>query len=238
MYQNQITNTNVELFDFIGKQNAIVEGTFVQVERTEQITESYGKLDRTLGSYLKTLKDTTEVEEDSAESKRDLNAEMEKNIAVGFANASANKSMAASAIDASAAVVNAYLSEAVAAYLKDNVKFFKSVPPPFNAILLAGAGAAMSTGIQKIVQGAGNFTKDAIGAQYGFEGMVTEPTTFTVGEGGAAEYVSVQPMEGVNNAGGQGINIHISGNVMTQDFVENELSESIQEAVRKGVSFA
>ena len=163
---------------------------------------------------------------------------MEKNIAVGFANASANKSMAASAIDASAAVVNAYLSEAVAAYLKDNVKFFKSVPPPFNAILLAGAGAAMSTGIQKIVQGAGNFTKDAIGAQYGFEGMVTEPTTFTVGEGGAAEYVSVQPMEGVNNAGGQGINIHISGNVMTQDFVENELSESIQEAVRKGVSFA
>ena len=75
-------------------------------------------------------------------------------------------------------------------------------------------------------------------AQYGFEGTVTEPTTFTVGEGGAAEYVSVQPMEGVNNAGGQGINVYISGNVMSQDFVESELSERIQEAVRKGVSFA
>ena len=75
--------------------------------------------------------------------------------------------------------------------------------------------------------------------QTGFEGVVDEPTQFTVGEGGAAEYVSVTPMEGVNNAGGgQGININISGNVMSQQFVEEELSERIAEAVRKGISFA
>tara|TARA_R100000808_G_scaffold18837_1_gene41156 strand:- start:1232 stop:2833 length:1602 start_codon:yes stop_codon:yes gene_type:complete len=76
-------------------------------------------------------------------------------------------------------------------------------------------------------------------AQTGFEGVVDEPTQFTVGEGGAAEYVSVTPMEGVNNAGGgSGININISGNVMSQQFVEEELSERIAEAVRKGISFA
>ena len=74
-------------------------------------------------------------------------------------------------------------------------------------------------------------------AQTGFEGVVDEPTQFTVGEGGAAEYVSVTPMEGVNNAGGQGININISGNVMSEQFVEEELAERIQEAVRKGVNF-
>ena len=73
--------------------------------------------------------------------------------------------------------------------------------------------------------------------QYGFEGVVDEPTQFTVGEGGAAEYVSVQPMEGVNNAGGGGININISGNVMSEQFVEEELAERISEAVRKGVDF-
>jgi len=75
-------------------------------------------------------------------------------------------------------------------------------------------------------------------AQTGFEGVVDEPTQFTVGEGGAAEYVSVTPMEGVNNAGGQGMTINISGNVMSQDFIENELSEGIAEAIRKGISFA
>ena len=75
-------------------------------------------------------------------------------------------------------------------------------------------------------------------AQTGFEGIIDEPTQFTVGEGGAAEYVSVTPMEGVNNAGGQGMTINISGNVMSQDFIENELSEGIAEAIRKGISFA
>ena len=74
--------------------------------------------------------------------------------------------------------------------------------------------------------------------QTGFEGVVDEPTQFTVGEGGAAEYVSVTPMEGVNNAGGgAGININISGNVMSEQFVEEELAERISEAVRKGVNF-
>ena len=74
-------------------------------------------------------------------------------------------------------------------------------------------------------------------AQTGFEGVVDEPTQFTVGEGGAAEYVSVTPMEGVNNAGGQGMTINISGNVMSDQFVNEELAEKIKEAVRLGVDF-
>ena len=39
------------------------------------------------------------------------------------------------------------------------------------------------------------------------------------------------------NQGGGGINIQISGNVMTDDFVENELAEKIAEAVRRGTDF-
>ena len=74
-------------------------------------------------------------------------------------------------------------------------------------------------------------------AQTGFEGVIDEPTQFTVGEGGAAEYVSVTPMEGVNNAGGQGMTINISGNVMSDQFVNEELAEKIKEAVRLGVDF-
>jgi len=115
----------------------------------------------------------------------------------------------------------------------------------------AGANSALreGTGITKFIQAAAIIAQGLAnvkridsaykkqGAQYGFEGMVDEPTQFTVGEGGAAEYVSVQPMEGVNNAGGGGININISGNVMSEQFVEEELAERISEAVRKGVDF-
>ena len=44
-------------------------------------------------------------------------------------------------------------------------------------------------------------------------------------------------MEGVDNSGGGGINIQISGNVMTDEFVEEELAERIADAVRRGVDF-
>ena len=73
--------------------------------------------------------------------------------------------------------------------------------------------------------------------QTGFEGVIDEPTQFTVGEGGAAEYVSVTPLEGVNNAGGQGGSIVINNPIISSEFVETELPELIAEAVRKGTDF-
>ena len=78
--------------------------------------------------------------------------------------------------------------------------------------------------------------KESQEAQYGFEGVVDEPTQFTVGEGGAAEYVSVTPMEGVDNSGGGGVTIVVQGNVMMDDFVD-ELAPKIAEAVRRGTDF-
>jgi hypothetical protein len=118
-------------------------------------------------------------------------------------------------VDAASAVIKAYRDGG---------------PPPAN-FLAAGAVAA-----QQAPQLATVYANKP--AQTGFEGVVDEPTQFTVGEGGAAEYVSVTPLEGVNNAGGQGMTINISGNVMSQDYIENEFSEGIAEAIRKGISFA
>ena len=105
--------------------------------------------------------------------------------------------------------------------------------PPFNYIAAAGVVASGLANVASIRQ-----AYDKKQGQTGFEGMIDEPTQFTVGEGGAAEYVSVTPMEGVNNAGGgQGININITGNVMSESWVEEELAEKISEAVRRGVNF-
>ena len=104
---------------------------------------------------------------------------------------------------------------------------------PFPANLAAGA-VTLAQNAPQLATIYANKPK----AQTGFEGVIDEPTQFTVGEGGAAEYVSVTPMEGVNNASkGQGININITGNVMSEQFVEEELAERISEAVRKGVNF-
>ena len=159
-------------------------------------------------------------------------AAIQKNTAMGFAAASGSKTMAQAALDASKSALTGWIQTAIAEYLANQVKFFAWMPPPLNAIAIAGAAAAASTMFEQQI------SRVKTGAQYGFEGVVDEPTQFTVGEGGASEYVSVTPMEGVNNAGGgQGITVNISGNVMSEQFVEEELAERIQEAVRKGVDF-
>ena len=145
--------------------------------------------------------------------------------------ASGQKTVAKATADAAKIELNAYIKTAIANLIKNNAKHLAFIPPPANAVVLAGLATAASTAFMQQI--------DKIGAQTGFEGVVDKPTQFTVGEGGAAEYVSVTPMEGVDNAGGgQGININITGNVMSQQFVEEELSERISEAVRKGISFA
>ena len=52
----------------------------------------------------------------------------------------------------------------------------------------------------------------------------------------AVESIGVDTLENMNQGGG-GINIQISGNVMTDEFVEGELAEKIADAVRRGTDF-
>ena len=59
-----------------------------------------------------------------------------------------------------------------------------------------------------------------------------------VGEGGR-ERVTITPLEDVNLEGGtQGITLNISGNVLTDTFVEENVVPSLREALRQGETIA
>ena len=55
----------------------------------------------------------------------------------------------------------------------------------------------------------------------------------------AVESIGLETLNQMNQSGGAASNIlvNVSGNVMTEDFVEGELAESIKEALRRGVDF-
>lgn len=53
----------------------------------------------------------------------------------------------------------------------------------------------------------------------------------------AVESVGIETMNRINQTGSAGVTVNVSGNVMSQDFVEGELAERIKEAVRKGSNF-
>jgi hypothetical protein len=55
----------------------------------------------------------------------------------------------------------------------------------------------------------------------------------------AVQAVGLEAMNRINEGGGSGSNVtvNVSGNVMTQDFVEGDLAEAIREAARRGTDF-
>ena len=127
---------------------------------------------------------------------------------------------------------NLTIAQAIADAWASSTRALRDHPAPAS---YAFAASSIAMGLANVVNIEKAYQKSQ-SAQYGFEGVIDEPTQFTVGEGGAAEYVSVTPMEGVDNSGG-GMTIVVQGNVMTDDFVEGELAEAIADAVRRGTDF-
>lgn len=113
----------------------------------------------------------------------------------------------------------------------------KGITPPFNTII---AGIEMATSIaqankirtQQFEQGG------LVGGRRHSQGgtMIEAERGEFVMSRNAVESIGVNTLEAMN-AGGGAVNINITGNVMSSDFVEGELADKITEAVRKGVDF-
>ena len=55
---------------------------------------------------------------------------------------------------------------------------------------------------------------------------------------GAVQSVGIENLNRMNQGGGGGsVTVNVSGNVMSQDYVEGELAEQIKEAIRRGNDF-
>ena len=103
-----------------------------------------------------------------------------------------------------------------------------TLPPPAPQIAYA---AALASGLAQAYSVRKQAT--SMKAAEGMDEIVTEPTLLLAGEAGA-EYVDIEPLtnEGAGRKGG--INITFSGNILSQDWVENEAIPKIREAIRKG----
>ena len=121
----------------------------------------------------------------------------------------------------SKAVVDTY-EGAGAAY-----KALAGIPIIGPALGIAAEVAAIAAGMARV--------KEIKKAQYGADFVTSGPQLMMVGEAGA-EQVSVTPLEGPNTEGPQGrqLTINVTGNVMTDEFVETTLVDKLSEALRLG----
>ena len=122
------------------------------------------------------------------------------------------------------ALVDAYAS-ANAAY-----KAMVGIPVVGPALAVGAAATALGAGLANV--------KMIEQAATGMNKVVTNPTLILAGEAGA-ESVNITPLNDSTDAGGGGgaLTVNVSGNVLTSDFVENELAETIRESARRGTDF-
>lgn len=99
----------------------------------------------------------------------------------------------------------------------------------------------LNTGIASAIRGLqGAFGGRVIGAQTGFEGIIREPTTFTVGEGFRPERVSIVPINNDMSSRGSGedsnLNVHVTADSNFPEGFAADLSVQIAREVGAGMA--
>ena len=128
--------------------------------------------------------------------------------------------------EASRALANQYIVEGVFAAAKSALV---KVPFPLNLVAATVAAAGANALFNEILP--------VKKAATGFDGVVNKPTMFLTGEAGP-ESVQVMPLTpGMNQNGPQqGITVNISGGVVQDDYVRNELIPALNKATGTGAS--
>ena len=258
---NENSSETVEIFKaeivalnekaIIEQQQKLVKQELLQIQNAEFDTlEKKEKADKRANALLK--QQITLEEKLRAIKDKNIDANLKAANAVGdFAKkgaqlAGANAKQMAN-IEATMAIINA-----IGSGLKiTNSKMMKS--NPIAATIYAAATVAAGLAQAAIIKseaaklgasGGGSTPRFAEGGYVGGRPHSQGGTIIEAERGefvmsrNATESIGLETLNQMNQSGGGGsINVSVTGNVLTQDFVEGELAESIKEAVRRGSDF-
>ena len=220
-YEKHIDASNQVLDGFGGAVSAWEEKNNAEYAITRK------KLDKEEKDALEVLKNSVEykrasdkqkkkLEKDLADSQEKTRIKMEDKIAAKeYETAQWRHAIAVtqSIVDTASAVMKALVS----------------IPPNVPLSIAMGVLGAIQTGI--ILSNPP--TKNA---QFGMNEIVDSPTLILAGENNQAESVQITPLEGPNLEGpqSQGIVLNISGNVLHESFIEDNVIPQIREGLRLG----
>lgn len=226
-----IYNILIDALEKINEGNSLLTNTNKKVVKTEE--------DKT----KKTKKTTEELEKQLKVNKQLLESSFR--LGQGYKNAGD------AAVAGAKAVVVAKIQEAVIAYMAEAMT---KIPFPLS-LGVPALGAAMAAALGSVLSGSSSNVSNSVGGgatfgkfeQGGYVGGRPHSQGGTIIEAergefvmsrNAVESIGLETLNQMNQTGGgASINVSVTGNVLTQDFVEGELAESIKEAVRRGSDF-
>ena len=201
------------------EKTAILEKEQALIEKNKQLN------DESLKNEIKGKDDATKSTAANAEKELKIGQKLHKAV-IG------NRDEVIERIKGSAEALKAgKIKEGVAnAYVmaQEAYKAMAKLPIIGPALGVAAAAVAFAYGMKQV---------DGIKkAQYGADFVTSGPQMMMVGEGGGPERVQVTPLTDPNLDGpqGQALTVNVSGNVMSDEFVEDTLVEKIRESLRMG----
>ena len=217
---NSTNNTNTAFQDFWEENQ---EGAELLVSSFSNMTSALqSNLDARMKSELDALKATDKYKRADAEQQK----KMEKDKMAEFKNERLRLWKFEKASNLSEAGIN--IATAIT----------KALPNVFLASLVGAMGAVQIAAIAsakppKFAQGG------LIGGRRHSQGgtMIEAEQGEFVMSRNAVESIGIENLNRMNQGGGGAVTVNVSGNVLSQDFVEGELAENIKEAVRRGTDF-
>jgi len=215
-----------------------MEDILVAAENTDPIIVSMAILNDTAQEYLDTLQKIPEqifsaslAQEDAIATEAKLKKER-KDAAKEFGQNIQTMGKAYPEME-KAGKRAAQVQALVDAYASANAAFkaMAGIPVVGPALGATAAVAALGAGLANV--------KMIEKAATGMDKVVSQPTMILAGEAGP-EHIGITPLSSPNidgPAGGGSVTVNVSGNVLSQDFVEGELAENIKEAIRRGTDF-
>ena len=160
------------------------------------------------------------INESSAKVEEATNRNVEANKKAGLESAIAAGQSTQSAVEAARSIIKAYISQGIAAQIKE---VFAKVPPPFSlvaaGVAAAGASALFDSLIPKFAEG---------GIVQGAGKQDTVPAMLTPGE------VVLNQAQQENLIGGMGTTINIQCGVVDESYVNNQLIPGLNKATSLG----
>ena len=148
-----------------------------------------------------------------------------------------DKAAAKGAMTARQGVIGAIRGQIMEATSGLIAKYLSTLPPYLSLPLSAGAGGLVNELITSVVNSLPNPSLKSFATGGSFVTNGAEP--IMVGDNPSGrELVSVTPLDasGQPTSTAGGVNITFTGNVMSQDFIENEAIPQIRDAIRRGAS--
>tara|TARA_R100001463_G_scaffold2964_3_gene12290 strand:+ start:2419 stop:4440 length:2022 start_codon:yes stop_codon:yes gene_type:complete len=224
---------------FANTKEGRIEAIDSMIDSINMIQEEIGVTEK-LGIILQDLidkkKELTKEDKKSVDIKR---TEMQVIAESAVMSAKANASIAASAIQAASDEIKAKLAVAVANLMEDYIGKFGFLGLPLAAAAGTVVGSLFEKGVGAIT---GSFEDGGLvgGRRHSEGGTIIEAERgeFVMSRN-AVDAIGVESLNRMNQgmSGGGAITVNVSGNVMTDDFVENELAEKVSTAIRRGISF-